>query len=461
MFLYQTTSWSDKHTLMTPSAHLAAVMELFAQSEESLAHQSKKPADALVAEFFRARRYIGSKDRASIASLFYFIIRHKSSLAWFAHQAQHAASARVMVMLGTAFHQSLNVATVEELYNGQGYAPHPLTHGEQSLLKSALEKGLMYDGMPAHIRSNVPQWLYGLLSDAYGEECDALLNSLMEEAPVDIRVNTLKAAPKQVMHALKKQGIHHATPMQFAEQGLRLKRREPLFALQIFREGWFEVQDEGSQIVAALVAAQPKQKVIDFCAGAGGKTLAIAAAMQNAGRILAFDVNEARLEQCSKRLRRAGVHNVETKLLTSESDALIKRHKKSADWVLVDAPCTGTGTWRRSPDLKWRTTPKDVQELTDLQRRILESAARLVKDGGHLVYATCSLLPQENEQQIDTFLANHPDFSVKKVLLHEQPETNNIRLTPVTHGTDGFFSAVLHRQIVTTPSENDTSDKIL
>jgi 16S rRNA (cytosine967-C5)-methyltransferase len=433
---------------MTPSAHLSAIIELLSHCESYWADGIKKPADAMVAEFFRTNRYIGSKDRAFIASLFYFIIRRKASLSWLAHQSQHAASPRILVMLGVTFQQSLNLAAVEALHGEDKYAPAPLTPSEKSMLGAALQRGLHDASMPRHIRYNLPEWLYGKLHAAYGDDAPALLDSLMEEAPVDIRVNTLKAAPKQVIHALKKEGIHNATPMTIAAHGLRLRKREALFALQSFRDGWFEVQDEGSQLVAALVAAQPKQKVIDFCAGAGGKALAIAAAMHNTGRIIAFDVHSKRLEEAAKRFRRAGVHNAEAKLITSETDGSIKRHKRSADWVLVDAPCTGTGTWRRSPDLKWRTTEQDVVELVALQRRILTSAARLVKEGGYLVYATCSLLPDENAEQIAWFLSENADFIASPAPLLSLPEAASFQLTPATHGTDGFFAARMQRIVL-------------
>jgi 16S rRNA (cytosine967-C5)-methyltransferase len=430
---------------VTPAAHLSAVTELLAHAESYWSDGIKKPADALVAEFFRGRRYIGSKDRATIASLFYFIIRRKAALSWLAHQSQHAASPRVLTMLGAAFHQSLDLAAVEALHGQDKYAPAPLTPTEKAMLGAALQRGLSDPAMPPHIRTNTPEWLHAKITEAYEDTAPALLDALMEEAPIDIRVNTLKAAPKQLTHALKKEGIHHANPMTYAPNGLRLKKREALFALQSFRDGWFEVQDEGSQLVAAFVDAQPKQRIIDFCAGAGGKTLAIAAHMNNTGRILAFDVHSNRLEEAAKRFRRAGVHNAETKLITSETDGSIKRHKRSADWVLVDAPCTGTGTWRRSPDLKWRTTEADLAELVALQRRILASAARLVKEGGTLVYATCSLLPEENSEQIAWFLSENPDFNPSPASLASLPAAASFQLTPSTHGTDGFFVARMQR----------------
>jgi 16S rRNA (cytosine967-C5)-methyltransferase len=210
------------------------------------------------------------------------------------------------------------------------------------------------------------------------------------------------------------------------------------------------MQDEGSQLVAALVEAKPKEKVIDFCAGSGGKTLAVAAAMHNRGRLLAWDTSQTRLNQMPKRLTRAGVHNTQIRLLSSERDAFLKRHIASADWLLLDVPCTGTGTWRRSPDLKWRTGKKDLAEMQELQKNILESAARLVKPGGRLVYATCSLFAEENEDRIAAFLEAHAEFQAEPVTQPHIPESARsggfLRLFPHLHRTDGFFAAVLRRE---------------
>ena len=217
------------------------------------------------------------------------------------------------------------------------------------------------------------------------------------------------------------------------------------------KTGEVEIQDEGSQLVAALLDAQPGERVVDFCAGAGGKTLAIASQMNNRGRIVACDVNEARVKRCAERLRNAGVHNTEVRVLSSESDRWVKRHKLSFDRVLIDAPCSGTGTWRRNPDARWRETGEDgLANLVALQARILASAARLVKHGGRLVYATCSILPEENEDQVTAFLAANPAFRLVPLGevepdLATKVEGDTLSLTPARHATDGFFAAVLQR----------------
>ena len=235
--------------------------------------------------------------------------------------------------------------------------------------------------------------------------------------------------------------------------GIRVAGRPPLSALEVFKRGSIEVQDEGSQIAALLVDARPGMRVCDFCAGAGGKTLALSAAMENQGHIVACDTSAKRLEGAKTRLRRAKAFNVEQRLLASERDQWVKRHKHAFDRVLVDAPCTGTGTWRRNPDAKWVLSPGDVVELAALQRRILDSAQRLVKPGGRLVYVTCSLLKDEDEAQAEWFAQAHPEFAALPVAAvwpatvgGEAPNGDPyLVLTPAQHGTDGFFVAVFER----------------
>jgi 16S rRNA (cytosine967-C5)-methyltransferase len=293
----------------------------------------------------------------------------------------------------------------------------------------------------------------GRLEEAFGEALPEAMQALSQEAPVDLRVNTLKCpGVAELIHALDKEG-YTASPTPHSPVGVRLHQRFAAFNTQAFKDGWFEMQDEGSQIAALLVEAKPGEKVIDFCAGAGGKTLAIAATMQNKGRILAWDSSAARLKQMQKRLARAGVSNVVTHVLADESDPFIKRHKDSADWVVVDAPCSGSGTWRRNPDLKWRFTPEDLQEVKALQASILASAARLVRPGGRLVYITCSVFPDENLQQVKQFIETHARFKVAPVgkiwnTLAKESEGGipHLRLSPHEDGTDGFFAVVLTRQ---------------
>jgi 16S rRNA (cytosine967-C5)-methyltransferase len=279
--------------------------------------------------------------------------------------------------------------------------------------------------------------------------------------PLDLRVNPIKSNRETVLRALKAMGLN-AEATKLAPRGIRLRERLSLARLAGLKAGEIEIQDEGSQLVALLVNAKPGDRVVDFCAGAGGKTLAIAAQMQNKGHLIACDINEARLKRCAERLRRAGLHNVETRALTSETDSWVKRHKGSFDHVLIDAPCSGTGTWRRNPDARWRMPDLGLGGLVALQARILSSAARLVKPGGRLVYATCSVLREENEEQVAAFLAAHPTFRivpVQQVVPHLAMVApfDHLSLTPAQHETDGFFAAVLHREIVV--PQNSPADR--
>ncbi len=282
---------------------------------------------------------------------------------------------------------------------------------EHALLAALDGKSLEHPEMADWVRFNYPAWLDPHLKALFGERLRAELTGLNGTAALDLRVNQLKTSRAEARKALEAEGIE-ALPTKLAPTGLRVHGRIPLASLQSFKSGSVEVQDEGSQLAALLTQAKPGMRVVDFCAGAGGKTLALAAQMQNRGHLVACDVSEARLTRSAQRLRRAGISNVERRTLTSERDKWVKRHAGSFDRVFVDAPCTGTGTWRRNPDAKWRLEPLDLAELTELQARILDSASRLVKPGGRLVYATCSVLPQEDDQQVAAFLAGHAEFAV-------------------------------------------------
>jgi 16S rRNA (cytosine967-C5)-methyltransferase len=303
--------------------------------------------------------------------------------------------------------------------------------------------------MPDPIRLEIPDWLLPPLADRFGPALTTELTALTEPAPLDLRANTLKTTRDEAHAALAAERLD-ARPTSLSPWGLRLDGRRPITAGPAFQSGLIEIQDEGSQLVALLLDAHPGMRVCDYCAGAGGKTLALAATMQNHGQIIACDVSAARLDNAVRRLRRAGAHNVERHLLV-RGDKWPKRHAAVFDRVLVDAPCTGTGTWRRNPDARHRLTEADLAELLTRQAGILNDAAKLVRTGGRLVYATCSLLLAENEAQVSHFLAAHPGFSVVPLsrawpLAGSPPCTGDFMfLTPARHGTDGFFAAVLER----------------
>jgi 16S rRNA (cytosine967-C5)-methyltransferase len=307
----------------------------------------------------------------------------------------------------------------------------------------------------------VPDWLYPRLAERFGPRLAAELAALTAEAPLDLRVNLLKATRETAQAALAAEGWQ-AQPTPLSPWGLRIAGRRPITTGPAFRDGMVEIQDEGSQLVAALLDARPGMRVADWCAGAGGKTLAVAAMMGNRGQIAACDVSAARLDSAVRRLRRAGVHNVERHLLAA-GDKWAKRRAGGFDRVLVDAPCTGTGTWRRNPDARLRLAERDLLELLPKQASILDAAQALVRSGGRLVYATCSVLAEENEAQVSDFLARHPGFALLPLArvwpfpaAPPGPPAESadpaipwmadcLSLTPARHGTDGFFAAVLER----------------
>lgn len=435
---------------MTPGAQIAAAIALLEDVHAKWNQGLAAPADALLGEYFRQRRFIGAKDKGFISRRVYTVLRHGGTLQWHVERAGLPVTPRTLVLAALLAEERHPATTVSGWFSGQGYDPAPLSAEERRFTESITPDDTT--GMPGWMRLNTPEWCMERLHALFGDGTEAELAALNEEAPLDLRVNTLKTTREAAQKALEEDGFH-ARPTPYSPWGLRLDRRGALFNSKAFKDGWIEVQDEGSQLVALLSGAKPGDKVVDFCAGAGGKALALAAMMQNKGRILAWDTSTSRLEQSAKRLRRAGVDTVQRHVLTSENDSFIKRHKASADVVVIDAPCSGSGTWRRNPDLKWRFGEKDLEEITAIQGRILDSAQRLVKKGGKLLYITCSLFEEENESQVKQFLIKYPDFAVASVpeiwnnMGHSElaGRSQFLRLTPHRAGTDGFFAAVLYK----------------
>jgi 16S rRNA (cytosine967-C5)-methyltransferase len=315
--------------------------------------------------------------------------------------------------------------------------------------------------LPPKKRANLPDWLYDKFVAQYGEEETLQLAAVLNTpAPLDLRVNTLKADREKVIAELATAPIV-AEPTPYAPTGLRIRKKPALQNLPLFKEGAIEVQDEGSQVLAQLLGARRGEMVVDFCAGAGGKTLAIGAIMRSTGRLYAFDVSEKRLSKLKPRLARSGLSNVHPVVIAHERDAKVKRLAGKIDRVLVDAPCSGMGTLRRNPDVKWRQQPQDIAELTEKQISILDGASRLVKFGGRLVYATCSLLDEENDGIVAQFLASHPDFELipmNKVLAEQRIALemgDTLKMLPHKHGTDGFFAAVFERKAGAKPVKAD------
>jgi 16S rRNA (cytosine967-C5)-methyltransferase len=435
---------------MTPGAQIAASIELLEAVYSQWAQGRSAPADAVMGDYFKQRRFIGAKDKGFISRRLYAALRHKATLEWYAGQAGLESSPRILILAGIALFEPLPFETVNRYFSGEGYDPDPLYPEEAAMIKAILSHAYDMTGIPEWMRLNVPEWCLEPLKNSLGEGYEAEIEALAQEAPLDLRANSLKTSREETMKALIKEGFS-PSPTPYSPWGIRLAKRGAIFNTEAFKNGWFEVQDEGSQMIAFVTGAKPGDKVIDFCAGAGGKTLAVSALMRNKGRVLAWDTSAVRLEQIVKRIRRAGADNIQRHVLTSETDPFIKRHKSSADIVLIDAPCSGSGTWRRNPDLKWRFGPDDLKEITDIQTRILASAARLVKTGGKLVYATCSLFNEENENQINQFLNKNSDFRVatppeiwnNEYGFNGLGAYSHLRLTPLLNGTDGFYAAVL------------------
>ncbi|WP_114395626.1 RsmB/NOP family class I SAM-dependent RNA methyltransferase [Oleisolibacter albus] len=432
---------------MTPAARLQTAIDLLTQIIEA-----KRPADAIASAYFRDRRYIGAKDRAAIAGQAYGVLRRWARLTWWIEKMGVTVTPRTLVVADLMLTQDKTPESIANNFAGGRFSPPPLSDEEWRLAKALETRTLDHPHQPDAVKGEVPDWAAGPLQVAFGDRFLVEMGAMLGEAPLDLRVNPVKGTREQAIAALKQAGIS-AEPTPLSPVGLRLPTRAPVMALAPYKEGLIEIQDEGSQLVAFLADARPGMQVVDFCAGAGGKTLAIAAMMDNKGRVVAADVLEGRLTRAKERFRRAGLHNIETRPLSSERDPWVKRHKLKFDRVVVDAPCSGTGTWRRNPDSRWRLLGPGLSELVPLQAGILASAARLVRPGGRLIYATCSLLPEENERQVEAFLEANPDFTLVPVPeawpagWGKAPTTEPmLRLTPARHNTDGFFGAVMQRK---------------
>ncbi len=447
---------------MTPGARVQAAIELL-----DLLAGGSRPADRVIDAYFRTRRFIGAGDRAAIAARFYGVLRGRAALGWWVARVRGDASptSREWVIAGLILSDKEALTRgggLEVLFDGGRYHPVPLDTDERALAAALAGKDLIDTGQPLAVSCNIPSWLEPVLAEVFGDRLAAEMAALNREAPLDLRVNVLKTERETVRALLAAEGVACA-PTPLSPWGLRVRGRPPLAAMKSFRDGLFEVQDEGSQLVALLVGARPGMKAADFCSGSGGKTLALAAAMKDKGRLLAIEVAKQRLAAARPRLKRAGVHNVECRYIRERGDKWLARNRSAFDRVLVDAPCSGTGAWRRNPDARWRLSEEDVAVYAARQRRILARAARLVRPGGRLIYATCSILEAENGAVAGDFLAAHEDFSLVPLpdvwaetigamaqggaCPQSKPRADGyLYLTPAQHGTDGFFAAVLKRR---------------
>jgi 16S rRNA (cytosine967-C5)-methyltransferase len=432
---------------LTPGAQLAAAIDILTAIDNA-----GRPTDDIAADYFRRRRYIGAKDRTHIAGHVYRVLRHRAALDWWIDRQRVGSAPRSRILAGLTLIEGWPPEKVEACCDGDRFRPARLSRDEERLVRDLSNHTLRHPEMPRAVANDLPEWLEPYLEGVFGKGLEREMAALNAPAPTDLRVNLLKADREGARLALAAEGVA-AEPTLLSPIGLRLRSRVALGNRAVFKEGLVEVQDESSQLAALLADARPGMRVADFCAGAGGKTLALAAAMANRGKLVACEVSTHRLERAARRLRRAGVSNVERLALSGECDKWVKRHAHSFDRVFVDVPCLGTGTWRRNPDAKWRMRHEDLAELIERQQRILRSAARLVRPGGRLIYATCSLLREENETQAEAFLAATTDFSLLPIA-RAWSETiggaspggqQYLRLTPARHGTDGFFVAIFQR----------------
>lgn len=423
---------------MRVSARLAALLDLL-----KLSSDPGTPLDVSLQAYFKARRYAGSKDRRFITENLYHLLRQREKLHFLLKQEHLEASPRMFLLVWIAQNHPELWKSLEE-WQSTHHAP-PLTREEDALF-SPINKPIDSEVLPPWVHGNVPEDLYPFFERAFQDRILAELKALNRPAPVDVRINLLKADLQDLSLFCQKLEADK-TPL--SPWGLRLRKRLPLTALSFYREGYIEVQDEGSQLLTFLAEVRPGQKVLDYCAGGGGKLLNLAVHMKNQGILGAFDLSQRRLGQAKKRAKRAGV----TIASFLEDASGLKDFKEQCDRVILDVPCSGTGTWRRNPERRWHLEAADIRTFTKTQAPLLDEGTSYVKKGGRLIYMTCSLLKEENEDQVCAFLERHPNF--KQLNCREIAERNlpalvpfcnrTLSLSPVTSNTDGFFAAVFER----------------
>ncbi len=427
---------------MTPAGRAAAAIELLRGIDAGA-----DPADTIISQYFRRRRYAGSGDRRAVRDTVYDVLRNLGVLKWrLAAAGGDGGDARAWLIAEYAARAPGELAVI---FSGSQFGPAPVSAKESALVERlGDETGAP---PPRWARLNCPEWLLELFDQAFPQSCDGEVEALNSTAPVDLRVNLLRGSRDQAQAALQAEG-HTVVPTPLSPAGLRAQAWLPLANTQAFKDGLVEVQDESSQMLALAVNARPGERVADLCAGGGGKTLALAAMMENSGEIIAADVSPSRLRRMTPRLRRAGVTiahptTVDIGALADAVDPL--------DRVLIDAPCSGSGAWRRHPEARWHLTPEQLADFVATQASLLRDGARMVRPGGWLVYATCSLLPAENEDQAEAFLTEHRHFrhvpadqylSGDQLALAGLSADGDLRLTPARNGTDGVFAAVFERR---------------
>ncbi len=464
---------------MKPASRIQATIEVL----DNIAANERVPMDSVVGDYMRHRRYIGAKDRNEIAERAYNMMRARARLGWWLAKIGAEDTARYHVIawlaLGENGGDGVDTGRIKELFDGSNYSPPVLEEQELKRFEHMKGRTLSHPDMPVEVRVECPPLYEDKLKSYFGDAFEEEMTALLFPATLDLRVNTFTSSRDEAKASLKADGVE-TEETTLSPWGLRCQSKSYLAKTKALLKGRVSIQDEGSQLISYLCAAKPGMQVLDFCAGAGGKTLALGAAMQRKGRIVAMDNDTRRLEKGRDRYKKAGIADIiEVRSLEDEKNRKwLKRQKGKFDIVLTDVPCTGTGTWRRNPDMRWRVFGPSLEELMAIQTEIIDKAATLVKDGGRFVYATCSLLAEENEHQIERFLKDNPDFTVLPVSDIWKPGQTNLlsdktqgaehtkayasdaatmsedklgrpfmRLTPHRHGTDGFFTAILTKKL--------------
>ncbi len=425
---------------MKPASRIQASIEIL----EKLA-PARVPMDVTVGDYMRVRKYIGARDRREVVETVYGMMRHYARIGWWLQREKQNDNPRNRLIAYLALVKKTEAKRIRDLFDGSRYAPAELDEGEKKLAENLQGRDIDHKDMNVDIRVECPALYAAALHEYFGAGFEQEMAALLNAATLYLRVNIFLLDREKARESLQKDGIEtDETP--FSPWGLRARDKVFISKSKAFAKGLIEIQDEGSQLIAHVCDVKPGMQVLDYCAGGGGKTLALAAAMNRKGRIVAMDLDEKRLQKGKERYRKAQLADIiEVRPLSDEKHRKwLKRQKETFDVVLLDVPCTGTGTWRRNPDMRWHVYGPGLGELLAVQQEILEAVVHTVKPGGRIVYATCSLLPEENEKQVEKFLAAHPEFEIRPV---ENKKLGDpfLRLTPLRYDTDGFFAAVLEK----------------
>lgn len=434
---------------MQASSRIQAVIEILKKME-----LAKQPMDNVVGDYMRGKRYIGSSDRSHITGLIYDMARAKAKIEWWIAKYKVEDNARNRVITALVFLEELEVKQIQELFDGDKYGPFKMDHNEKEFLGTLFGQEFEHKDMPLAVRCECPPEHEETLKKLWGDDFENEMMAMLEQATLDFRVNVGMLDRDGAIASLGKDKIKvEKTP--YSPWGLRAQKKIFISQTRAFKKGHIDIQDEGSQLISYVCNAQPGMQVLDYCAGGGGKTLGLAGSTKGKGRIVAMDIDARRLDKAKPRLKRAwACDNVELRPLSEERNRKwLRRQKGTFDVTLIDVPCSGAGTWRRNPDMRWDNYGPKFEDLLSVQAEILDKVAHTVKVGGRLVYATCSLLPEENEKQIEAFLARNPSYKLLplKEAWPKDEETkcpcdaDYMRLTPYQHNTDGFFAAVLER----------------